>query len=103
MNEEEFWADAVPFDGLFPEHRFNDEWFYIVCDSSYVVTDAETLTEALSLFNELATGMVAIYLYRGRDHLATYNGGQSDPEHEIYYEVTKSALAEWLAVLNRMR
>ena len=106
MNEKQrdkFWKDATEFPGEIPYYRFHDEWYYIVCDSSYVVTDAITLAEAVALFTELSEGMVAIYLYRGRDHLATYNGGQSDPEGETIYEVTKSALGEWLAVLNGMR
>lgn len=103
MNEEQrdaFWKDATEYSGLLPAHRFNEEWYYIACDTSYVVTDAETLAEALEVFHEQAEGMVAIYLSRGSEHLATYNGGQSEPEGEITYHVTKSALAAWLAVLS---
>lgn len=98
--QDSFWADATEFDGLIPSYRFHDEWFYLACDTSYVVTDAVTLADAVELFSGLSTGMVAIYLYRGREHLATYNGGQGEPECETVYQVTKSALPEWLAVLS---
>lgn len=98
---EKFWKDTAPYDGLIPTYRFHAEWFYLVTDSGYRTVDEYSLRGALDLFHDLTDGeMCAVYLYRGREHLATYNGGQSDPEFETTYHVTKSALAEWLIALD---
>lgn len=103
MNEkqrEAFWKDSTEYTGGIPNYRFHDEWYYLVTDSGYLPVDEYTLQDALYLFHDVIDGEnCAVYLYRGRDHLATYNGGQSDPEGEITYHVTKSALAEWLPAL----
>lgn len=102
MNEkqrEKFWKNAAPYDGLIPYYRFHYEWFYIVSDSAYRVVDESMLRDALDLFHDLTDGETcAVYLYRGGDCLAVYNGGQSEPEGETTYHVTKDALPEWLAV-----
>lgn len=108
MNKKErtkFWKNAVPYEGVHvPSHRFHAEWFYVATDSGYRAIDEEDLAAALTFFHELTKGEgCAIYLYRDRDLLAVYNGEQSEPHGEIEYRVTKSALGEWLAVLNRMR
>lgn len=104
MNEkqrEKFWKNATEYKGLVPYYRFHDEWYYMVTDSAYRVVDVYSLKQGLHTFHELTDGeMCAVYLYRGRDHLATYNGGQTEPEGETTYHVTKSALAEWLAALS---
>lgn len=100
QQREEFWKDSTEYEGLIPSYRFHDEWFYMVNDSTYIPTDAITLREALDLFEDVIDGETcSIYLYRGREHAATYNGGQTGPEGEVTYEVTKSALPEWLAAL----
>lgn len=103
MNEkqrEKFWKGTVEYDGPIPAYRFHYEWFYIVADTGYRVIDEYTLADALAVFHDVTDGeMCAVYLYRGREHLATYNGGQSEPEGETTYHVTKSALAEWFAAL----
>jgi hypothetical protein len=97
---DEFWKDAAEYTGAIPYYRFHDEWYYLVTDSGYTPVDEYTLREALDLFHDVTDGEnCAVYLYRGGDHLATYNGGQSDPEGETTYHVTKSALPEWLAAL----
>lgn len=101
---DEFWKDASEYHGPIPYYRFHGEWYYIVSDSAFVIVDEYTLRDALGLFHDLTDGeMCAVYLYRGQDHMATYNGGQSDPEFETTYHVTKSALPEWLAALSPMR
>ena len=103
MNEKQrdaFWKDAKEYDGLIPSYRFHDEWYYFVTDSGYLLEDIITLREALDLFTDVTDGEnCSVYLYRGREHLATYNGLQTEPEGETYYRVTKSALPEWLAAL----
>lgn len=103
MNEkqrEKFWQGSTEYNGSIPYYRFHEEWYYIVSDSGYRVVDVYTLRQGLDLFHELTDGETcAVYLYRGRDHLATYNGGQTEPEGEITYHVTKDALPEWLAAL----
>ena len=103
MNErerEEFWKDSTEYDGLIPSYRFHDEWFYMVNDSTYVPIDEYTLRDALDVFDRVTDGEnCSIYLYRGSEHAATYNGLQTEPYGEVTYEVTKSALPEWLAAL----
>lgn len=103
MNEkqrDEFWKDATEYEGLIPAYRFHEEWYYLVTDTGYRPIDEYTLRDALDVFHDVIDGeMCAVYLYRGRDHLATYNGGQSEPEGEVTYRVTKDALPEWLAAL----
>jgi len=103
MNEKQrnkFWNEATEYNGLIPYYRFHEEWYYIVSDSGYRPIDEITLRDALDVFHDVIDGEgCAVYLYRGGDHLATYNGGQSEPEGEITYHVTKDALPEWLAAL----
>ena len=107
MNEkkrEKFWNGATEYTGGIPNYRFHDEWYYLVTDTAYRVVDVYSLDQALYLFHKIVEDeMCAVYLYRGRDHMATYNGGQSEPECEIYYSVTKSALPEWLAALSKIQ
>lgn len=104
MNEKqraEFWKDAAEYTGLIPNYRFHDEWYYMVTDSGYLPVDEYSLRGALDLFHDVTDGeMCAVYLYRGRDCMAVYNGGQSEPEGETTYHVTKDALAEWLIALD---
>lgn len=99
-----FWKDAVPYDGPVPAYRFHDEWYHIVSDSGFVIIDEYFLKDAVDLFHKVTDGETcAVYLYRGRDHLVTYNGVQSAPQYETTYHVTKDALPEWLAVLAAVR
>lgn len=101
---DEFWKDAAEYEGRIPYYRFHEGWYYIVSDSGYLPIDEITLRDALMVFHAVTENEgCAIYLYCGRDHLATYNGGQSEPEYETTYQVTKSALPEWLAALGMMR
>ena len=107
MNREElveFWEDAEEFAGPVPYYRFHEGVHYIVSDTGYLPLDTDTLQEALMVFHAVTENEnCGIYLFHGRDHLATYNGGQSDPEYETTYQVTKSALPEWLAALSMVR
>lgn len=108
MNEKQrkhFWKGAVEItEARIPVGRFRDEWFYVVSDDAYVVTDAVTLEDALRLFGDVTGGeSAALYLYRGRELLADYTGVQASPDYETTYRVTKSALGEWLAVLAKLR
>ena len=108
MNQKQrkhFWKGAVEItEARTPVSRFREEWYYVTSDSAYVVTDAVTLEDALRLFGDLTNGEgAALSLYRGREILADYTGGQSEPEYETTYRVTKSALGEWLAVLAKLR
>lgn len=108
MNQKQrraFWKGAVEItEPRVPVGRFREEWYYITSDTAYVVTDAVTLEDALRLFHDVTGGEgAALSLYRGREILADYTGGQSDPEGETTYRVTKSALGEWLAVLAKLR
>lgn len=100
----EFWEGAVEYPGGIPYRDFHEGEHYIVSDSAYVPVDVDTLQEALMVFHAVtANEGCAIYLFHGREHLATYNGGQSEPEYETTYQVTKSALPEWLAALAMVR
>ena len=107
MNTEEtaeFWEYPIEYEGRIPDRYFHEDVHYIVSDTAYVPIDAHTLQEALMIFHAVTENEnCAIYLYHGREHLATYNGGQSEPEYETTYQVTKNALPEWLAALSMVR
>lgn len=71
------------------ETTHNPDHFYIACDTLVAMIEAETLVEAIQTFTDTVEGMPALYLIRDGEVLATYNGGQTEPEGELTYHVTK--------------